>query len=479
MNNDTNDENFSILHINSRSICKNFDSLLTLIHSLKNFSFSVIGISETWLNKNSPDVFNICDYEMIHVDRENIRGGGVALYVHKTLKYKIRNDILFPGIENIFVEIENKAGKNILIGALYRPPSNVLNEFIDNLDEVLDRISKESKDCYLMGDYNIDLSLCLQYMNSASGNQNINSVNNIYENPSSHITSNHQNKTKFLNVMSSYAFHACINNPTRITTTSATLIDNIFTNVLTKNKSGIIYHDISDHLPIFTVSSRFVSKVRIKPIKNSLRKESTENIKALTVDLLKETWQDVYNEIDVNNAYERFINKVMYYYDKNIPLIVQRKYKNKIKNPWITPGIFNSIQTRNKLYKKFIRKPTEENGRNYKHYRNILSNLIRISKKLHYAKELNNVKGDSKLTWKIINSIINKNKNQIKTDTISCNGTEITSPKDISNEFNSYFVNIGPKLASKIKCEEKHFSEYLKESSNNSIFLIQQIKQKL
>ena len=194
MNNDTNDENFSILHINSRSICKNFDSLLTLIHSLKNFSFSVIGISETWLNKNSPDVFNICDYEMIHVDRENIRGGGVALYVHKTLKYKIRNDILFPGIENIFVEIENKAGKNILIGALYRPPSNVLNEFIDNLDEVLDRISKESKDCYLMGDYNIDLSLCLQYMNSASGNQNINSVNNIYENPSSHITNNHQYK---------------------------------------------------------------------------------------------------------------------------------------------------------------------------------------------------------------------------------------------------------------------------------------------
>ena len=148
---------------------------------------------------------------------------------------------------------------------------------------------------------------------------------------------------------------------------------------------------------------------------------------------MKESWQEVYNEKDINNAYEKFIDSLTYYYNKNIPLIKQRKHKNKIKNPWITQGIFNSIQTRNKLYKSYLRNPTEENGHNYKRYRNLLSNLIRISKKLHYAKELDSVKGDSKLTWKIINDVINKKKDHIKAETINVNGIEITSPKEISN----------------------------------------------
>ena len=62
---DKENENFSILHINSRSISKNFESLITLLHSLGNFTFSVIGISETWLNK-IPLVFIIFVYTCFH-----------------------------------------------------------------------------------------------------------------------------------------------------------------------------------------------------------------------------------------------------------------------------------------------------------------------------------------------------------------------------------------------------------------------------
>ena len=43
-------------------------------------------------------------------------------------------------------------------------------------------------------------------------------------------------------------FYPLINKPTRITDSSATLIDNIFTNVHnTETKSGIWITDISDH----------------------------------------------------------------------------------------------------------------------------------------------------------------------------------------------------------------------------------------
>ena len=50
-------------------------------------------------------------------------------------------------------------------------------------------------------------------------------------------------------------FFPLITRPTRITSNTATLIDNIFTNNLLNNfsVSGLMFCDISDHLPIFTL----------------------------------------------------------------------------------------------------------------------------------------------------------------------------------------------------------------------------------
>ena len=119
--------------------------------------------------------------------------------------------------------------------------------------------------------------------------------------------------------------------------------------------------------------------------------------------MVKEEWQDIFAETDVNNAYEKFINKLIYYYEQNIPLVKQKHRKNQIRNPWITQGIFRSIQTRNKLFKSYVRNPTEQNNCHYKRYRNILTKLIRTSKKLHYSKVLNNAEGNLNSTWKVIN----------------------------------------------------------------------------
>ena len=126
------------------------------------------------------------------------------------------------------------------------------------------------------------------------------------------------------------------------------------------NNSGILYHDVSDHLPVFTITTKLVFKTRHKPIKITYRKESVENVRALSEKLVKEEWQDIFAETDINNAYEKFINKLTYYYEQNIPLVKQKHRKNQIRNPWITQGIFRSIQTRNKLFKSYVRNPTEQ-----------------------------------------------------------------------------------------------------------------------
>ena len=63
-----------------------------------------------------------------------------------------------------------------------------------------------------------------------------------------HLTEN------FLNILHGYGLYTLITLPTRITIHSATLLDNIFTNVQFNNaKSGVIINDIGDNLQIFAV----------------------------------------------------------------------------------------------------------------------------------------------------------------------------------------------------------------------------------
>ena len=64
----------------------------------------------------------------------------------------------------------------------------------------------------------------------------------------------HKQSNEFFNIMSSHSFRPLIEVPTRITSTTSTLIDNIFTNSLSsRNCSGLFVTDMSDHLPIFVI----------------------------------------------------------------------------------------------------------------------------------------------------------------------------------------------------------------------------------
>ena len=44
-----------------------------------------------------------------------------------------------------------------MIGVIYRPPVKSLREFINELDHLIGRISKENKRLFLLGDWNANL----------------------------------------------------------------------------------------------------------------------------------------------------------------------------------------------------------------------------------------------------------------------------------------------------------------------------------
>ena len=81
-----------------------------------------------------------------------------------------------------------------------------------------------------------------------------------------------------------------------------------------------------------------------------------------------------------------------------------------------------------------------------------------------------------KKTWKVINELLKKHSSKSSsTDHIEKfhdNGIPITGKKNITNAFNNYFVNIGPKLASKIeKLPNQDYSHFMGNRNESSMFL--------
>ena len=150
---------FSVMHLNSRSLCKNFDNLQILLSSLK-YNFDILGVSETWFNCNTHlEMYNIENYSLVQICRPDKTGGGVAIYVKNGINYAIRNDLSFcsPELEVIFIEVKGLKNKSNVFGCVYRPPNTNVSSFNDKLNTCLCVLEKEKKDIYLMGDYNIDL----------------------------------------------------------------------------------------------------------------------------------------------------------------------------------------------------------------------------------------------------------------------------------------------------------------------------------
>ncbi len=161
------------------------------------------------------------------------------------------------------------------------------------------------------------------------------------------------------------------------------------------------------------------------------------------------------------------------FYDECIPM---KKYKCNNKKeprfPWISRGLLKSINTKNKLYKRYVQKPCEERLGAFKIYRNKLNSLIRQSKREYYKRKFESVKHNLRKTWKTINSIIGRNKkSKIQTQFTTSQGQKISDPQIISNDFNDFFVNIGPKLASTITTDGKNYYDYLKTPLSSSMYM--------
>ena len=441
-------KSLSICHVNIRSLQCNFYALKNYFAGLE-FEFTLLGVTETWINDMNCDYFSMPAYHFIENHRSDRSGGGVGIFLRRNCDFCIRDDlVVFNNLfESVFIEIPNNmfnTGNNIIVDVIYRPPGTDMDMFNNELSNLLESIKSENKLCYLLGDYNINI---LNY-------------------------ESHEPTAYFVNSMYSFGFVPLINRPTRITQHSATIIDNIFTNnhnALIKSYQGILVTDLSDHFPVFHVIQDLTAVEQdIFIMKRSF---TAKNKHAFQEDLKTVDWQSIYSINETQAAFSQFHQKLLNLYDKNFP---KRKIKLRYNNrkPWLSEGLRYSIKQKNRLYYKSIKCKTAYNEILYTRYRNKLKHILQKAEKDHYACLLESYKSNMRKTWGVLKEIINKNKIRKAQAQFKLNDGSTTSDKlIISEKFNEFFINIGPTLANKIPKQTRNHSFYLGEKIVNTIFL--------
>ena len=227
------------------------------------------------------------------------------------------------------IEILNKKSRNIVITAVYRTPKGNNKLFKDFCKDFLNKQEMSNKAAFLLGDFNL--------------------------NASDYDTS--KEVKDFFNLVFQNGFLSLVQRPTRVTRTSATVIDHILTNRVLENKiqSGIIKTDISDHFPIFTVfkTNETSCLEKRKFIKRDISSENIDTFKFLLENM---KWDNILPAKSSDKAHETFLFIFSDLYDTAFPKREIEIKTQHLQSPWITRSLQTSSKRKQRLYENFLEK---------------------------------------------------------------------------------------------------------------------------
>ena len=158
---------FSFFHINLNSLDAHLDDLQTMLASL-DFPFRVIGISGTRENYSTGfKMNNNLNGFTLFSQPSRSAGSGGAIYAGKSLNAFKRTDLSITDdeFETVWVENNTKA-KNILSCCAYRHPSFNLVRFKEHFESILSQLTRENKNIFIMGGFNVNLLTCQNHPES-------------------------------------------------------------------------------------------------------------------------------------------------------------------------------------------------------------------------------------------------------------------------------------------------------------------------
>ena len=406
---------------NIASLPHNFDNFSYIMNDRLKHKLDIMGLCETKLTDDLTDLYNIPGFNMFYNNKSR-NSGGLMLYINDNFSSFKRNDLecRFDYIETLFVELSIN-DKNVLVGQIYRRPGSNFNDFLEKLNDLLVHISTENKTCYLVGDFNVDISKNLD-------------VNNV---------------TQFVSLLSSENMFCSITKPTRVTGHSATIIDHIWSNnVFNHLKSAILLSNISDHYPVISVFQLEKSPSQVNDSKSYYRNFSQSNMLNFKLALEDVDWTLVMRARYAQVAFKNFSTIFLPIFNKYFPLLESKQIKKKNKS-YMTNEILDLITQKNSLQKKFYKYPLTY-GHEYRRIRNRVTLEIKKLKRSYYKSSLENSNGNPKKTWGIINEVLGRNRVKVGISEVVVDGDSINDKTSIAQSFNDYFSGIASSLASKI-----------------------------
>ncbi len=189
--------------LNIASLPKHFEEINLMLHDKK---IDILALNETRLDSSiSDELVSVDGYDLIRADR-NRNGGGVCMYV--SINYQKRPDLVPNDLEAVSLEVKQAKTENLL----------KIERFIELGDN-------ENKEIYILGDLNINL-----------------------------LAQNVSIAKKLQQIMELYQLTQIIDDPTRITESTKSLLDVCITSSTEKIiSSGVIHQGISDHSLIYAI----------------------------------------------------------------------------------------------------------------------------------------------------------------------------------------------------------------------------------
>ena len=296
---------------------------------------------DNYINRNL-----LSDYDAFIDLPKNNRYGGVAILVKRgygdiiqreDLKINTTCDCDRCQMEGIWVEIKT-GNENFILSAIYRHPNGNVEHFTNDLEESFSKL-KIRQTSMMVGYINIDL---MKYENNMT--------------------------LEYFTTLSSYNFMPYISTPTRITDSSATLIDHIFVKLGGNHRASNItacnlLTDISDHLPSFLMwNNHQIACNKPRPFKRLYSEQNVNNSK----HALEQTeWNLLLNNGDVDICNEDYYNHINILLNTHFPLVRLSRKRSKDKK-WITTSLKQCVEQKDMLYKKQLKNASIENVTKYR-----------------------------------------------------------------------------------------------------------------
>lgn len=381
---------------------------------LLNNSCDVLALSETWINKDEAFLYDIDNFTAVHSCREG-RGGGTSLYIKKTIKCQEVDS--FGAEKTPNWTCVNIGESDLKLSVVYKPPSYSNVEFLRDLEIILTKYPRKH---VVVGDININL---LEDCTLVTNYKNLLTINNF----------------KINNTITN-------ENATRVTVNNQSIIDHVLSDLGSKivtEDVKICYNSLSDHNRLsFKINyNRKIYKPKVNhQIKWIDYKKFVYKFRQNSRRVIVSSFGDLTELIQVAKNESQNIKTV----------------KIKENNTWINGEILEMMRQRDDAYKKKVKNPGNLlYNDEFRKIKNKVNNKIRTLKNHFFRKEWDRAGTDQRKQWKFINGFFNNKSNNTHIDSLNINGKIIEEQKDIVDQLNLHFSQVGENIVNELNNENQ------------------------